>query len=155
MDLLKDRVWEIIQKFENGNQKRFATKIGVSPGLVNNWKSGHAAPKEENRRLICRTYPVNREWLDTGEGDMEVQQTDSGTQLANDSLAAELHRLEGENRLLKEQLREQREELERVRMTAIEAAIDKMLTKYFEAKASREQQAEKLPEEPIHQSAGD
>lgn len=51
-------------------QKQFGERIGVQRGTVANYELGRNIPTETVRLMICKVYGVNREWLETGEGEM-------------------------------------------------------------------------------------
>lgn len=51
-------------------QKDLAQKIGVATGRVGGWECGRDAIPKTRIYQICNEYGVNREWLETGAGDM-------------------------------------------------------------------------------------
>jgi hypothetical protein len=69
---MKTRILDIIQKFEHGNKSRFGRAIGVQSGLVGDWCIGKAKPGTDYRNEICKSYKINPNWLDTGNGEMLV-----------------------------------------------------------------------------------
>ncbi|MFA6271201.1 MAG: hypothetical protein WC657_08430 [Candidatus Paceibacterota bacterium] len=75
---LKERLKKIVELegAERGAQAKFLRKIGLGreqSGLLGDWLNGKSAPGAEYRRLICLAYDINREWFDTGNGDMLVK----------------------------------------------------------------------------------
>lgn len=59
----------ILRKNLGLTQKEFATKIGKSEMSVVFWERGSNFPKR-SQLLVCDTFGVNPEWLETGEGVM-------------------------------------------------------------------------------------
>lgn len=57
------------------SQTDFGANIGVGIGVIRNFEAGYTVPSSVQIDLICKTYHVNRVWLETGEGDMFVEQT--------------------------------------------------------------------------------
>ena len=49
---------------------RFGEMLGVSDGVINNLERGRVDIKPHMVALICKTFGVNREWFETGEGEM-------------------------------------------------------------------------------------
>ncbi len=54
----------------NLSQTEFAERLGSGRGIVKNIEEGRTVPKPQFLELICRVYNVNRDWLETGEGEM-------------------------------------------------------------------------------------
>lgn len=52
------------------SQRDFGEKLGVSRDVISNLEYGRVKPKELLLRHICRLYKVNESWLQTGEGEM-------------------------------------------------------------------------------------
>ena len=61
----------------NLSQTDFGKQIGVSRGVISNIDLNvvDAATKPLMIQQICKTYGINRTWLETGEGEMFVPQT--------------------------------------------------------------------------------
>jgi transcriptional regulator with XRE-family HTH domain len=55
----------------------FADMIGVTSSSVSKLTSGVNKPSERTIRLICDKFNLNREWLETGEGEKFKQADDS------------------------------------------------------------------------------
>ncbi|MDE6182573.1 MAG: helix-turn-helix domain-containing protein [Eubacteriales bacterium] len=58
-----------ILKNENGksySQRKFAEKLGVSPGVINNIDTNLVEAKDNVIKLICLTFNVNEDWLRNG-----------------------------------------------------------------------------------------
>lgn len=52
------------------SQTEFGAGIGVSRSVINNIERGVTKPSDVFLNHICVIYNVNREWLETGEGEM-------------------------------------------------------------------------------------
>lgn len=71
----KDRI-RYVRKHHKMNREEFAKELGfTSDGAVANMELGRTAITEERIDLICKTFRVNKEWLTTGEGEMEAPKT--------------------------------------------------------------------------------
>ena len=58
------------------SQDAFANKLGFkSRGKIANLEFGKTDPDKEFLDLICSTFNANREWLETGVGEMFVPKT--------------------------------------------------------------------------------
>lgn len=55
----------------------FADMIGVTSSSVSKLTSGVNKPSERTIRLICDKFNINREWLETGEGEKFKKADDS------------------------------------------------------------------------------
>lgn len=66
---MKDRI-KTIRTHEGKTQQEFADKLGLSRNFVSLLESGDRQPSDRTLDDICRLYNVNRQWLDTGEGEM-------------------------------------------------------------------------------------
>lgn len=73
---MRDRIKAIrTHKNINMTQAEFSVSLGLAPTSASSWekKSNPQIPTESMRILICEKFGINREWLETGEGDMFVQ----------------------------------------------------------------------------------
>ena len=52
------------------SQTEFGAGIGVSRSVINNIERGVTEPSDVFLNHLCVVYNVNREWLETGEGEM-------------------------------------------------------------------------------------
>lgn len=52
------------------SQTEFGAGIGVSRSVINNIERGVTEPSDVFLNHMCVIYNVNREWLETGEGEM-------------------------------------------------------------------------------------
>ena len=71
---MKEHIKEL-RKFFGLTQSEFGESIGVSRDVVGNLELGRVEPSELIIKMICKTYHVNRDWLETGQGEMLVEQT--------------------------------------------------------------------------------
>ncbi len=52
----------------NLNQGEFAAKIGIKQGSLSDIERGKVGLSNVVMNLICKTFAVNRDWLENGEG---------------------------------------------------------------------------------------
>ena len=67
---MKDRIREI-RKIHGLSMEKFGEKIGITKSSVSLLESGKNSPSERTILLICNEFKINKEWLVTGEGEME------------------------------------------------------------------------------------
>lgn len=99
-------------------QAALAEKIGVQQSTVSMWMSGQREPTEAVKRLICREYGVNYEWLAYGIEPMRPTQSDSDIVLITRAM-------EGQN--------ENKKKLIRIMADMPDELLDKMM-EYLESK---------------------
>lgn len=58
------------------SQTEFGAGIGVSRSVINNIERGVTDPSDVFLNHLCDVYDVNREWLETGEGEMFAPTTE-------------------------------------------------------------------------------
>ena len=75
-----------IRKKMGLSQSDFAERIAISRSALAKIESGENRPSERTQMLICDKFGVNREWLQTGEGE-RLKRT------ATDDLIPQLHLL--------------------------------------------------------------
>ena len=65
------------------SQTEFGAGIGVSRSVINNIERGVTEPSDVFLNHLCDVYNVNREWLETGEGELfdKSEQLDETTKL--------------------------------------------------------------------------
>ena len=95
------------------SQTEFGAGIGVSRSVINNIERGVTEPSDVFLNHLCDVYNVNREWLETGEGEMldKANQPDETAKLiesisdspAMRSLLATWAQLSDENKAVFEQ----------------------------------------------------
>ena len=71
---IHDRIVEV-RKFYGETQSDFAEKIGLKRSSLTNIETARCNVTDRVINDICKTYGVNREWLETGQGEMLVEQT--------------------------------------------------------------------------------
>lgn len=67
---VNERIFDLRKNTLKMSQTDFAESVGVSRGVIVNLESGATTPKPQFLDLIARVYNVNRDWLETGEGEM-------------------------------------------------------------------------------------
>lgn len=68
---MKERLYEL-RKILNLNQDEFGAKIGLSKTAISKMEKGTNNFTEQTIKSICREFNVNREWFETGKGEMFV-----------------------------------------------------------------------------------
>lgn len=58
------------------SQREFGEKLGVSRDVISNIEYNRVAPKELLLRHMCELYHVNQHWLETGDGEMFLDDPD-------------------------------------------------------------------------------
>lgn len=71
---MKNRINQIVEK-SGLTKTAFAKRINVSQGLVSQMCIGTTNPSDRTIADICREFRIREEWLRTGEGDMEIADT--------------------------------------------------------------------------------
>lgn len=66
---LQDRL-RLVRRRLRMSQKEFAATLGVTTSAIGNWESGCGNIPESRIVEICSFHGVNREWLETGKGEM-------------------------------------------------------------------------------------
>ena len=61
-----------IIQFLKLTQDDFALKLGITKSAVSAIETHKCDITKSNKILICQTFHVNRDWLETGNGDMFV-----------------------------------------------------------------------------------
>ena len=75
-----------IRSYYGLSQAQFAQKIQVSPGFISNVETGRSNVSEKTINAICEAFPICKEWICLGEGEMflpgkegnEVDKTEVG-----------------------------------------------------------------------------
>lgn len=75
VNLLKDRINKIIQR-ANISKSKFAERLNISQAFVSQMCSGVREPSDRTIVDICREFRIREEWLRTGEGEMEIVDTE-------------------------------------------------------------------------------
>ena len=58
-----------LRELKNMSRREFGEALYVSQDVINNLERNRVAPTELMIKCICDTFHVNREWLETGEGE--------------------------------------------------------------------------------------
>ena len=70
---MRERI-KMVRKSLNLTQAEFSIALGLAPTSAANWeKKAAQEPTESIKMLICKTFNVDRNWLETGEGEMFVK----------------------------------------------------------------------------------
>lgn len=66
---------KLIRKSQNPSmtQAQFAASLGHKREAYSAYETGRATPTPSTIKLVCLTYGVNPRWLETGEGEMLVE----------------------------------------------------------------------------------
>ena len=67
---MNTRIKELRKNDLKLTQAEFAKPLEITGSAVSYIESGKATPDGKTINLICSAYNVNREWLETGEGEM-------------------------------------------------------------------------------------
>lgn len=72
---VKDRIRDVREKNQL-NRVKFAYRIGISESGLRKLESGENNPSEQTIRAICSEFNVNRTWLETGTGQMQMPEAE-------------------------------------------------------------------------------
>lgn len=122
---MNERIIEL-RKALKLTQTAFGEKIGLSRDGIASYERGNAKPTGTALQCIIATWNVNREWLETGVGEMFIESPES----ALDRLAVE-HNLGPNQKAL---LSVAMEALDTLDDAACEILIDRLFTKIMEIK---------------------
>ncbi len=75
MNTLGERL-HYVRKMKGYTQNALADAIGVSRGVIFNLEKNKTAPQAIVINAICQILGINRQWLLTGEGEMEGSEKD-------------------------------------------------------------------------------
>ena len=75
MKSINERIREL-RKHLGLTQVEFGRKIGIVQGNLTGIESGKKSVTQKTIKVICATYGVSEEWLETGIGEMFPQCTD-------------------------------------------------------------------------------
>ena len=59
------------------SQEKFAIEIGLTKNFISLVETGQRNLSTQSIKLICRLFDVNKEWLETGKGEMFIQKTEN------------------------------------------------------------------------------
>ncbi len=69
---INDRI-KFLREDNKLSQTAFATKLGVSRGVIQNIEDKNTTPKPFILQQICSQFKVDPDWLETGEGEPYIQ----------------------------------------------------------------------------------
>ena len=61
-----------VRKKNSLTQTEFAEKLSSTMSSISQIERGVLNPSRQMTDLICREFGINKEWLETGEGEMET-----------------------------------------------------------------------------------
>ena len=67
---INDRMKQI-RKEEKLTQTDFAKRVGISMSSISQMERGVINPTNQTIEFTCREFNINREWLETGNGEMK------------------------------------------------------------------------------------
>ena len=59
------------------SQEKFAKEIGLTKNFISLVETGKRNLSTQSIKLICLFFDVNKEWLETGKGEMFIQKTEN------------------------------------------------------------------------------
>lgn len=74
--MISDRLKTLLEKL-NLSQRQFALKINVDPGYFSRIMNDKATPNDRILLLIETVFNVNKQWLETGDGEIFKNPIDS------------------------------------------------------------------------------
>lgn len=69
MTTINERIYTV-RKHLKVSQTAFAESLGTTRGVIVNLENGETSPKPQFISLLCSVYKINRNWLETGDGEM-------------------------------------------------------------------------------------
>lgn len=73
---MQNRLKQIRKKL-GCNQNEFAEKLGISVSNISSYEAGRRNPSDAVINLICEKFSINKEWIETGKGEMFIQKTEN------------------------------------------------------------------------------
>lgn len=74
MSTIGERIKEV-RKLRSFTQQRFADALGLKQNTIATYEMNKTIPSDRTIADICREFRIREEWLRTGEGDMEIADT--------------------------------------------------------------------------------
>lgn len=74
MGTIGERIKEV-RKLRGFTQQRFADALGLKQNTIATYEMNKTIPSDRTIADICREFRIREEWLRTGEGDMEIADT--------------------------------------------------------------------------------
>lgn len=81
---LGDRICKVRKSLSpKMSQEKFAASLGLTRAQIKTYELGTVIPSAAILKLICQTYNINPQWLETGEGDSlyEPYRSDRGKEV--------------------------------------------------------------------------
>ncbi len=76
MDTIGQRIRIIRNSSVEKSQKNFGAKIGLKPNSISDIETGKNTPTDQTIKAICREFGINEEWLRTGKGKMNIEDSE-------------------------------------------------------------------------------
>ena len=70
---LKDRL-KVLRKHFKKTQIEFGSDLGCGRDTIANYEGGRVVPSDTFLQLICAKFPINENWLRSGQGDMILEE---------------------------------------------------------------------------------
>lgn len=64
-----------VRSYYKMTQTQFGSKLGVKGNTITSYETGTRIPSDSIIMSICREFGINREWLETGNGEMLAETT--------------------------------------------------------------------------------
>lgn len=64
-----------VRKERQLSVRAFGAAIGISGSAVSKLENGENGPSEQSIRAICSNFNISREWLETGKGTKDLEQS--------------------------------------------------------------------------------
>lgn len=74
MTTIGERIKEV-RKSKGYTQQRFADELGLKQNTIATYEMNKTIPSDRTVADICQKFRIREEWLRTGEGDMEIADT--------------------------------------------------------------------------------
>lgn len=74
MSTIGERIKEV-RKLRGFTQQRFADALGLKQNTIATYEMNKTIPSDRTIADICREFRIREEWLRTGEGDMDIADT--------------------------------------------------------------------------------
>lgn len=74
MSTIGERIKEV-RKAKGYTQQKFADELGLKQNTIATYEMNKTAPSDRTISDICQKFRVSEKWLRTGEGQMEIAET--------------------------------------------------------------------------------
>lgn len=74
MSTIGERIKEV-RKAKGYTQQKFADELGLKQNTIATYEMNKTAPSDRTISDICQKFRVSEKWLRTGEGQMEIDET--------------------------------------------------------------------------------